>query len=79
MPRQSPPSTPMETGIAKVKLETDEFKISGEQAFSRGTYVIIDPEGNQVDNGKWLQIAKRIDGTWYAHCDIWNSDNPLPE
>ena len=69
----------MEMGIAKVELETDEFEISGDQAFTRGTYVIIDREGNQIDNGKWIQIAKRIDGAWYAHCDIWNSDNPLPE
>jgi len=69
----------METGIAKVKLGTDEFKVSGDMAFARGTYVIIDSEGNQVDNGKWLQIAEKINGTWYAHSDIWNSDNPLPE
>lgn len=69
----------METGIAKVRLATDEIKTSGDMGYARGTYVIIDPEGNEVDNGKWVQVGKKVDGKWYAHCDIWNSDNPLPE
>jgi uncharacterized protein (TIGR02246 family) len=69
----------METGLAKVELGTDEVEISGDMGFATGTYVILDPEGNQVDNGKWMQVGKKIDGKWYAYCDIWNSDNPLPE
>jgi ketosteroid isomerase-like protein len=65
--------------VAKVRLETDEVATSGDMGFARGTYVIIDSEGNEVDNGKWIQVGKRIDGEWYAYRDIWNSDNPLPE
>ena len=68
-----------EAGAAKVRLETDEYKTSGDMGWTRGTYVIIDPEGNEVDNGKWMQVAKKIDGRWYAYRDIWNSDNPIPE
>ena len=69
----------METGLAKIKLTSDEFEVSGDLGYSRGTYVIIDPEGNEVDNGKWMQVGKKIDGKWYAYRDIWNSNNPLPE
>ena len=69
----------MEMGIAKVKLTTDEVEVSGDMGFARGTYVIIDPEGNEADSGKWMQVGKKIDGKWYAYRDIWNSDHPLPE
>ena len=65
--------------VTKVRLETDEVATSGDMGFARGTYVIIDSEGNEVDNGKWIQVGKRIGGEWYAYRDIWNSDNPLPE
>lgn len=69
----------METNIAKVKLGTEEVEISGDLGFSRGTYVILDSDGNKVDSGKWMQVGKKIDGEWYAYRDIWNSDHPLPE
>jgi ketosteroid isomerase-like protein len=69
----------MEMGIAQVRLETEEIMTSGDIGFARGTYVIIDPEGNEIDNGKWMQVGKKMGDTWYAYRDIWNSDNPLPE
>ena len=68
-----------EAGVAQVRLTTDEFASSGDTGWSRGTYAIIDADGNQVDNGKWMQVAKKIGDSWYAYRDIWNSDNPLPE
>ena len=69
----------MEAGAAKVRLETLEYMSSGDMGWARGTYVIMDPEGNEVENGKWMQVAKKIGDRWYAYRDIWNSDNPLPE
>lgn len=69
----------MDNGIAKVRLTMDEFGTSGDMGWSRGTYAIIDPDGNEVDNGKWMQVAKKIGYSWYAYRDIWNSDNPIPE
>ncbi len=71
--------TGMESGTAKVKLETDEVSVSGDMGFARGTYVLLDSEGKEIDNGKWIQVGKKVDGEWYAYRDIWNSDNPLPE
>ena len=69
----------MDNGIAKVRLETDEVMTSGDMGWARGTYVIIDADGNEVDNGKWMQVGKKVGDSWYAYRDIWNSDNPLPE
>jgi ketosteroid isomerase-like protein len=65
-------------GAAKVELGTDEMATSGDLGFARGTYVIRDAEGNEVDRGKWLQVGKKVGDSWYAYRDIWNSDNPLP-
>jgi ketosteroid isomerase-like protein len=69
----------MDNGAAKVRLETDEIMTSGDMGWCRGTYVIIDADGNEVDNGKWIQVAKKVGDYWYAYRDIWNSDNPIPE
>lgn len=68
-----------EMGAAKVEIATDETIISGEFGFSRGTYTIHDAEGNAVDAGKWMQVAKKVGDAWYAYRDIWNSDSPMPE
>ncbi len=68
-----------EMGVAEVRLGTDETATSGDMGFARGTFAIIDAEGNEVDSGKWIQVGKKIGGAWYAYRDIWNSDHPLPE
>ena len=68
----------LEMGAAKVELGTDEMATSGEMGFARGTYVIYDAEGTEVDRGKWMQVGKKVGDSWYAYRDIWNSDNPLP-
>jgi len=69
----------MEMGLAQVQLEVDEIAASGDMGFARGTWVATDTDGNEVDRGKWLQVGKKVGDSWYAHRDIWNSDNPLPE
>lgn len=65
-------------GAARVEIGTDEAATSGDMGFARGTYVIYDADGNEVDRGKWMQVGKKLDDGWYAYRDIWNSDNPLP-
>lgn len=66
-------------GAAQVRLTTDEIATSGDMGFARGTYAILDAEGNEVDSGKWMQWGKKVGDAWYAYRDIWNSNNPLPE
>ena len=68
-----------EMGLAQVRLTTDEVATSGDMGFARGTYTILDAEGNEIDNGKWMQWGKKVGDAWYAYRDIWNSNNPLPE
>ena len=68
----------------KLTLSLDEVGVSGDWAFSRGTYTGAGTPkagGGPVveDNGKFLAIHKRQpDGAWKIHRDIANSDRPFP-
>lgn len=62
----------------KGSLEITEIQVSGDMAFKTGTFQITDPDGNEVDHGTYLELWSRIDGEWFFHRDIWNSDVPQP-
>jgi ketosteroid isomerase-like protein len=68
----------VEQGIAKVKLGVTSAESSGDMAYGAGTYQILNAEGSQVDQGKWMNVSKKVNGVWKIHCDIWNSDLPIP-
>ena len=58
-----------------------EIQISGDMAFSRGTYTLsLTPkEGGPTTHidGKWLDILKRqTDGSWKIYIDIVNYNGP---
>ena len=58
-----------------------EIQISGDMAFSRGTYTLsLTPkEGGATTtfNGKWLDIEKRqTDGSWKIYIDMVNYNGP---
>lgn len=57
-------------------LESAESSKNGELGFARGTYTMKDASGEVVDEGKWIEVRKLVNGKWYIHNDIWNSDRP---
>jgi ketosteroid isomerase-like protein len=65
-------------GAAKVKLTLTVAETSGHLGYSSGTYEVLGADGKQVDQGKWMNYTKKSKGKWKIHCDIWNSDLPLP-
>jgi len=67
----------IDTG-AKGSLEETELAVSGDMAYKTGKFQILDPEGNELDHGTYLEVWSRIDGTWQFHRDMWNSSVPLP-
>lgn len=69
----------MEQGLVKIEITTVDSKDLGDEGWARGTWTGMDAEGNTLDSGKWVQIGKKVDGKWYAHFDIWNSDHPMPQ
>ena len=56
-------------------IDSVEHAMSGDLGFARGTYSVTDADGNTVDTGKWVEVRKKVDGKWYIHRDIWNSDS----
>ncbi len=63
----------------KGSLEVTEIQVGGEMAFKTGTFRITDPEGNEIDHGKFIEVWSKTDGEWHFHRDMWNSSIPLPE
>jgi ketosteroid isomerase-like protein len=57
-------------------IETAVHDMSGELGFSQGHFWVKDADGNVVDEGKWLEVRRKIQGEWKIIYDIWNSDNP---
>ncbi len=64
----------MMTIPGKLEIKMVGHSISGDLGYAQGTFVITDPEGNTVDQGKWMDVRKMIDGKWYIKSDIWNSN-----
>lgn len=58
----------------QLAIDVVEQSASGDLGFARGTFSMMDASGNTVDKGKWLEVRKMVDGKWYIHSDIWNSD-----
>ncbi len=56
-----------------------EVSASGDLAYARGhdEITIKTKEGLVKDNGKWVDIWKKIDGEWKAIVSVGNSDKPL--
>ena len=65
-------------GLAKVKIVVTAAESSGDLGYGTGTYVITGADGSHIDHGKWMNVSKKLNGTWKIQCDIFNSDMPMP-
>ena len=63
----------MTAGMAGLQLETDEIEAKGDTAFEVGRYKTFSPTGEQIEQGKYIVVWKKVGGTWFLHRDIWNS------
>lgn len=67
-----------DNGIAKVKIAVTMAETSGDWGSGGGTYEILGADGSHKDHGKWMNVSKKVSGKWIIHCDIFNSDMPIP-
>jgi len=65
-------------GFAKVKIVVTTAESNGDLAYGTGTYEITGADGTHIDHGKWMNVSKKLNGTWKTQCDIFNSDMPMP-
>jgi ketosteroid isomerase-like protein len=66
-------------GGAKIKIAVTSAETMGDMAYGSGTFEIIGADGTQMDKGKWMNVSKKIAGSWKIQCDIWNSSMPMPQ
>ncbi len=60
-----------------VEIQDTEAYAHGDVGYKVGTYTISDADGATVDEGKYVEIWRYIDGSWQMHRDIFNSNVPL--
>jgi uncharacterized protein (TIGR02246 family) len=63
-------------GPTKLTLTTVEVWGDANYLTEEGTWVMNTPDGQKLDNGKFLVLWKNDNGAWKLHRDIFNSDNP---
>jgi len=63
-------------GITKIELAVLGAETQGNMGWGHGTYRLMDAEGATVQQGKWMNVSKKVDGKWLIDCDIWNTDAP---
>lgn len=54
--------------------------VSGNAEFvvDAGTYAVTYGPEHLTERGKYLNILKRLNGTWKIQSNIWNRDAPTP-
>jgi len=57
-------------------IETVETETDGNLGFDVGKYTIVDAAGKTVDQGKYVVVWKKEDGSWKLYRDIWNTSMP---
>jgi uncharacterized protein (TIGR02246 family) len=55
-------------------IEDTEAYAQGDLGYKLGRYTMADADGSVVDEGKYIEIWRQIDGEWQLHRDIFNSD-----
>ncbi len=62
-------------GFDGVVLETLEVHGNGTLVSEIGLFTLY-LNGQYFDNGKYIVVWKKVNGNWFLHRDIWNSNNP---
>jgi ketosteroid isomerase-like protein len=68
-------------GATNLKVDVAEVSGHGPLAYQSGTYEMdLDPASGQSDHdrGKYLFIARKLNGNWRYEYMVWNSDLPAP-
>ena len=70
-----------DAGVGDLQATVTDLHVNGDMAHDVGKYTLtIQPEEGEaiIDDGKYVEIWKRENGSWKMDVDIWNSSLPLP-
>lgn len=68
----------MDMGVKSVLIITGEVEDHGETAIEISRFKLFAEGDQELDQGKFIVIWKRVEGQWKLHRDIFNSSNPPP-
>jgi len=68
----------MDMGVKSALIITGEVEDHGETAIEISRFKLFAEGDQELDQGKFIVIWKRVDGQWKLHRDIFNSSNPPP-
>lgn len=66
----------IDLGIGRATLKSVELEVHGDTAIEVGQFSLKTKDGELADEGKYIVIWKKEDGSWKWHRDIWNSSRP---
>lgn len=66
-------------GIHEFTEMTTHFYGNEGYLIDEGTYFLRYDEENTVDNGKYINIWKNVNGEWKIYSNIWNTSLPFSE
>ncbi|MCH6550371.1 MAG: nuclear transport factor 2 family protein [Proteobacteria bacterium] len=64
------------SGIGVEGKDTEVYA-HGDVGYKVGTYTVTDAGGATIDEGKYVEIWRQVDGKWQIYRGIWNSNLPL--
>jgi ketosteroid isomerase-like protein len=64
------------SSIGQASRETLEVESQDETAHEVGNYVLVDPDRQLIDRGKYMVIWQHENNQWQMHRHIWNSSEP---
>lgn len=60
------------------RLEIQELEVYGDTGYEVGKATIMGPDGQTIDDSKYIVIWKKVGDAWKLHRDIFNSNLPPP-
>lgn len=63
-------------GLTEFREESTDFYGNAEVVVDAGTYVVTYGPDKMTERGKYLNVWKRVNGTWRIQSNIWNADAP---
>jgi hypothetical protein len=64
----------LKAGLTEFREETTDFYGNSEFVADAGTYVVTYGPEHVTERGKYLNVWKRVNGTWKIQSNMWNGD-----
>ena len=64
------------TGLTMSLAPNPDGGVSGNMAWSSGTWFAKDKDGKVADSGWYFSVSKKVNGKWLYVRDAWNSNGP---